>query len=116
MWSGDRKPTLPPMSQVCVRPANPASSRKFLARPKSDNFTTGAASVPVTSKLEGLMSRWTYPLPWAWSRAISNWTPMDAPAAIEIGGFVRRPIHSRAFLPGTYSMIIWNWPSSSRIS
>ena len=57
------------MSPWWVRPANPALSRKLLARPKSESLIDGRIGGPVTSRFEGLMSRWTYPLEWAWSSA-----------------------------------------------
>ena len=61
MWSGERKPIEPPKSPSVVRPLKPASSRKLLARPKSESFSSGTRGEPMTRMFEGLMSRWTKP-------------------------------------------------------
>ena len=59
------------MSPVRVR----SSSSTALARPKSVTQTTPWTS---SSRFDGLMSRWSMPCRWAYSRASATWSPIRA--------------------------------------
>ena len=69
------------------------------AMPKSITFT---APVEVSMMLPGLMSRWTIPARWEYSRASS--TPVTISTASEIGTASPSPSSSRTVCPSTYSM------------
>jgi len=89
--------------------AEEAGSGLRLATPKSNTLRVPSGA---TTRLSGLISRWTTPLWWAWYRALQAWVAR----LMSLWDSIRVPISLVRFWPSTYSMAMKGVPSTSPAS